>query len=153
MTNPTNRHARPWAGFVVLRRLSEGKWEVLGEVERTNGLTARAARARAIQMATRGTARAGEVYAAILRSEWKVSQEWESAPGRPIQSPGRTPTAKSRNNRGEGPDSPGRRLTAAFGDRSGGSLTSDLRTNDGPGGSHHATKRSNDLTKDESGRP
>ena len=63
-------------GFVVLRELGDGRWELLGEVERTWGLTARAARSRAILDATNGNARAGEVYAAVLRSEWRVALDW-----------------------------------------------------------------------------
>ena len=62
--------------FVVLHRVSEKRWEVLGEVPRGPGLKARAARAAAIMEATHGTARTGEVYAAVLRSEWKVAQAW-----------------------------------------------------------------------------
>ncbi|MGH7539944.1 MAG: hypothetical protein ACRELC_02990 [Gemmatimonadota bacterium] len=62
--------------FVVLRQMNDGRWELLGEVERTRGLTARAARSRAILDATNGTARAGNVYAAVLRSEWRVALDW-----------------------------------------------------------------------------
>ncbi len=63
-------------GFVVLRELPDGRWELLGEVARRRGLPARAARSRAILDATGGKARAGEVYAAVLRSEWRVAQDW-----------------------------------------------------------------------------
>ena len=63
-------------GFVVLRELSDGRWELLGEVARRRGLPARAARSRAILDATGGKARAGEVYAAVLRSEWRIAQDW-----------------------------------------------------------------------------
>jgi hypothetical protein len=63
-------------GFVVLRQLSGGRWQLLGEVERRRGLTARAARSQAILDATEGKARAGEVYAAVLRSEWRVAMDW-----------------------------------------------------------------------------
>ena len=62
--------------FVVLRRISEVAWEVVGEVSRRPGLPAREARARAIMDATRGTAKRGEVYAAVLRSEWRIAQKW-----------------------------------------------------------------------------
>lgn len=63
-------------GFVVLRELGDGKWELLGEVPRRRGLPARGARSRAILDATGGKAKAGEVYAAVLRSEWRIAQDW-----------------------------------------------------------------------------
>jgi hypothetical protein len=67
-------------GFVVLRQRGEGKWELLGEVPRKRGLPARAARTQAILDATGGKARDGEVYAAVLRSEWRIAMDW-TAPG------------------------------------------------------------------------
>jgi hypothetical protein len=67
---------RQGPGFVVLRELKNGNWELLGEVPRTRGLPARAARSRAILDATNGKAKKGEVYAAVLRSEWKVALDW-----------------------------------------------------------------------------
>jgi hypothetical protein len=63
-------------GFVVLRELPGGRWELLGEVARRRGLPARAARTRAILDATGGKAKVGEVYAAVLRSEWRIAQDW-----------------------------------------------------------------------------
>ena len=63
-------------GFVVLRQLPNGQWLMLGEVERRRGVTARAARTQAILDATAGAAKAGEVYAAVLRSEWRVALDW-----------------------------------------------------------------------------
>jgi hypothetical protein len=63
-------------GFVVLRKAGDGTWELLGEVPRRRGLPARAARSRAILDATDGKAKAGEVYAAVLRSEWRIAQDW-----------------------------------------------------------------------------
>ena len=63
-------------GFVVLRHVGGDEWRSLGEVDRRRGLPARAARSQAILDATGGVARAGEVYAAILRSEWRVSLDW-----------------------------------------------------------------------------
>lgn len=63
-------------GFVVLRELGDGRWELLGEVPRRRGLPARAARSQAILDATDGKARKGEVYAAVLRSEWRVALDW-----------------------------------------------------------------------------
>jgi hypothetical protein len=63
-------------GFVVVRELPNGQWQLLGEVQRRRGLSARAARSRAIVDATKGEAKAGEVYAAVLRSEWRVALDW-----------------------------------------------------------------------------
>jgi hypothetical protein len=63
-------------GFVVLQEMPDGKWRMLGEVPRKRGLTARAARSQAILDATKGAAKAGEVYAAILRSEWRIAMNW-----------------------------------------------------------------------------
>ena len=48
---------------------------MLGEVPRRRGLPARAARRQAILDATGGTARDGEVYAAVLRSELRIAQD------------------------------------------------------------------------------
>jgi hypothetical protein len=60
-------------GFVVLRQVGERTWQLVGEVERRPGQTARAARAQAVRDATGGEAKPGEVYAAVLRSEWRIS--------------------------------------------------------------------------------
>jgi hypothetical protein len=59
-------------GFVVLRQEGADVWRVVGEVDRKPGLTARKARAQAIQDATTGEAKRGEVYRVILRSEWAI---------------------------------------------------------------------------------
>jgi len=75
----TDKAAAP--GFVVLRRESDGSWVLLGEVTRRRGLTARAARGRAILDATDGKAQAGEVYAAVLRSEWRIALDWAPPDG------------------------------------------------------------------------
>lgn len=61
--------------YVVLRQIGKDRWQVVGEVERKPGLTARNARARAIEDATGGRAKAGQVYRAVLRSEWRISAE------------------------------------------------------------------------------
>lgn len=68
-----DRHSVRGPGFVVLRHLGGDDWRLVGEAERVPGRTARAARAQAILDATNGTARDGEVYAAVLRSEWRVA--------------------------------------------------------------------------------
>jgi hypothetical protein len=65
-------------GFVVLRREGADTWRLLGEVPRKRGLPARAARAQAILDAAGGSAKAGEVYAAVLRSEWRVALDWDA---------------------------------------------------------------------------
>jgi hypothetical protein len=68
-------------GFVVLRQVGTDTWELLGEVPRRRGLPARAARTQAVLDATNGAASSGEVYAAVLRSEWRISLDWEPPPG------------------------------------------------------------------------
>jgi predicted esterase len=70
----TKKPAAP--GFVVLHQVGADTWQLLGEVPRTRGLPARAARTQAILAATDGSATAGEVYAAVLRSEWRVAMDW-----------------------------------------------------------------------------
>jgi len=67
---------RPAPGFVVLQELADGTWKLLGEVPRRRGLPARAARSRAVLDATHGKADKGGVYAAVLRSEWRVAMDW-----------------------------------------------------------------------------
>jgi hypothetical protein len=66
----------PEPAFVVLRQVGPDAWELLGEVSRRRGLPARAARTQAILDATGGEAKEGEVYAAVLRSEWRIALEW-----------------------------------------------------------------------------
>jgi hypothetical protein len=73
------RSASP--GFVVLRQVADGRWKLLVEFERKRGLSARAARSQAILDATHGKAKAGEVYAAVLRSEWRIALDWLPPPG------------------------------------------------------------------------
>jgi hypothetical protein len=63
--------------FVVLQQLADGRWRLLGEFDRKPGMTAKAARSHAILEATGGKAQAGEVYAAVLRSEWRVAIDWQ----------------------------------------------------------------------------
>jgi hypothetical protein len=71
MTAAHKGTARP--GYVVLRKVGEDRWRLLGEADRQPGQTARAARAQAILDATKGKAKPGEVYAAVLRSEWRIA--------------------------------------------------------------------------------
>jgi hypothetical protein len=65
--------ARP--GYFVFHQIREGDWRLVGEADRVPGHTARAARARAIRDATGGKAKDGEIYAAVLRSEWRIALE------------------------------------------------------------------------------
>jgi hypothetical protein len=68
--------------FVELRKVSQGRWQFLREVERKRGLAARAARTQAILDAMNGQAREGDVYAAVLRSEWRLAMDWAGPPAR-----------------------------------------------------------------------
>jgi hypothetical protein len=61
--------------YVVLRQVGKHRWQVVGEVERKPGLTARNARARAIEDATGGKVRAGQVYRVILSSERRIAAD------------------------------------------------------------------------------
>jgi len=72
----TEQRSASSPGFVVLRQAPDGQWQLLGEIRRKPGLTARAARSQAILDATDGAAKDGEVYAAVLRSEWRVALDW-----------------------------------------------------------------------------
>jgi len=74
---PMSERKQPVPGLIVLRHVGGDDWRFLGEVERRRGLPARAARSQAIFDATDGAARPGAVYAAILRSDWRVSLDWK----------------------------------------------------------------------------
>jgi hypothetical protein len=74
MTDTFEKPSPP--SFVVLRQVSSEQWQLLGEVRRKAGLTAQAAPTAAIAEITGGKASAGEVYAAVVRSEWLVAQRW-----------------------------------------------------------------------------
>lgn len=76
MTQEKRRATAGRPGFVVLQEVGSGQWRMVGEAERKPGRTARAARAQAIHDATGGRAKDGEVYAAVLRSEWRVALDW-----------------------------------------------------------------------------
>jgi hypothetical protein len=60
-------------GYVVLRQVGADEWKLVGEAERRPGQTARKARAQAIADVTGGRDTEGEVYAAVLRSEWRIA--------------------------------------------------------------------------------
>jgi len=61
--------------YVVLKLVAKDTWKVLGEVERKPGRTGKQARADAIEEATKGRAKPGEHYRAIVRSEWKIGAQ------------------------------------------------------------------------------
>ena len=61
--------------YVVLRRVADGRYELVGEARRRPGLTARAARAQAVRDVAGEEPGAGDAYAVILRSEWKIAFE------------------------------------------------------------------------------
>jgi hypothetical protein len=67
--------ARSAGAFVVFLDVAPGHWELVGEVGRRPGLTAREARQQAVSDATGGTARPDETYAAVPRSEWHVARQ------------------------------------------------------------------------------
>jgi hypothetical protein len=62
-------------GYLVFRQVGNDRWQLVGEVDRKPGQTAKQARAQAIQDATHGKAKPGGVYRALLRSEWKIASE------------------------------------------------------------------------------
>jgi hypothetical protein len=76
MADTKQRGATGKPGFVVLKEFGNGQWRLVGEANRQPGRTARAARTQAIMDATKGKAKAGDVYAAVLRSEWRIAQDW-----------------------------------------------------------------------------
>ena len=63
-------------GYVVLRRVDDGHWELVGEARRRPGRTARAARRDAILQAMGREPRPDETFAAILRSEWRIGSDY-----------------------------------------------------------------------------
>ena len=62
--------------YVVLRKTGDGRFELVAEVARRAGLTAKVGRRAAIVEAIGREPLAGEVYAAIARSEWQIGFEW-----------------------------------------------------------------------------
>ena len=65
--------ARP--AYVVLRQVRSDEWRLLGEVDRRPGLAARASRAQAVRDLLGREPGAGEVFAVLPRSEWRLSLE------------------------------------------------------------------------------
>jgi hypothetical protein len=74
---PKMKKATRKRGFVVLRKIRAGTWELLGKFDYRPGSTSRTARYLAVREATNGKARPGEVYAAVPRSEWRVALDWQ----------------------------------------------------------------------------
>jgi hypothetical protein len=62
-------------GYIVLKQIGEDRWRVIGDVDRKPGTAAARARALAIEESTGGKVKPGDVYRAILRSEWKIASE------------------------------------------------------------------------------
>jgi hypothetical protein len=60
-------------GFVILRQVAEDRWQLVGEAARRPGLPAPRARAQAVRDAAGREPRPDEVYAAVLRSEWRIA--------------------------------------------------------------------------------
>ena len=61
-------------GYVVLQQQRKSdEWRVLGEVGRRPGLPARRSRAQAVRDVLGREPRAGETFAVLPRSEWRLS--------------------------------------------------------------------------------
>ncbi len=61
------------AAYVVLQRVGEHEWRVLGEVARRPGLPARKSRGQALRDALGREPEHGEAFAVLPRSEWRLS--------------------------------------------------------------------------------
>jgi len=60
-------------GYVVLQKLGDDDWRLLGDVDRRPGLPARKSRARAVVDVLGRQPADGEVFAVLPRSEWRLS--------------------------------------------------------------------------------
>ena len=60
-------------GYVVLQKLGDADWRLLGDVDRRPGLPARKSRARAVVDVLGRQPADGEVFAVLPRSEWRLS--------------------------------------------------------------------------------
>jgi len=58
-------------GYVVLQRVSDDEWRLVGEVDRRPGLPARKSRAQAVRDAVGRERAEDEMFAVVPRSEWK----------------------------------------------------------------------------------
>jgi hypothetical protein len=59
-------------GYVVLQQVSADEWRLVGEADRRPGLPARKSRAQALRDVVGRDKKAGEVFAVVPRSEWRV---------------------------------------------------------------------------------
>ncbi len=59
-------------GYVVLQKLGDDDWRLLGDVDRRPGLPARKSRARAVVDVLGREPTDGEVFAVLPRSEWRL---------------------------------------------------------------------------------
>jgi hypothetical protein len=67
----------PDAGrYVVLQQLRSEEWRVLGEVGRRPGLPARRSRGQAVRDLLGREPKAGERFAVLPRSEWRLSLDY-----------------------------------------------------------------------------
>ena len=69
-------------GFVILQRMPDGQWRLLGEASRKRGLPARAARCKQFLTPPRARPRPARFHAAVLRSEWRIAMDWAPPKGR-----------------------------------------------------------------------
>ena len=60
-------------GYVVLQKLGDDEWRLLGDVDRRPGLPARKSRAQAVVDVLGREPADGEVFAVLPRSEWRLS--------------------------------------------------------------------------------
>ena len=60
-------------GYVVLQRLREDDWRVLGDVDRQPGLPARKSRAQAVRDVLGREPTRDEIFAVLPRSEWRLA--------------------------------------------------------------------------------
>jgi hypothetical protein len=60
-------------GYVVLQRIGDAEWRVVGEVARRPGLPARRSRAQAVRDVLGREPDGGEAFAVLPRSEWRVA--------------------------------------------------------------------------------
>lgn len=63
----------PRGAYVVLERIGDDEWRVLGEAPRRPGLPARASRVQAVREVLGREPEDDEAFAVLLRSEWRVS--------------------------------------------------------------------------------
>ena len=60
-------------GYIVLQRLREGDWRVVGDVDRQPGMPARRSRAQAVRDVLGREPSREEAFAVLPRSEWRLA--------------------------------------------------------------------------------